>query len=82
MASDFVKNILAGGLPLALDFGASAGDSQGNPEPERVAPSNNAGRENANPPSNFLMTVTQNQILSATAIAVGLLGLVYFVRKV
>ena len=82
----WIKDILRGGLPEVLDLGnqSTAGNenqSGNGVRPEQNPPTTLTGRDNANPPGNFLMSVTQNQILVATGFVIAALALVHVVKK-
>jgi len=82
----WIKDILRGGLPEVLDLGdtAPSGDESqdaSGTRPEQSPPTHISGGDNANPAQNFLMSVTQNQILMATGFLVAGIALANFVRK-
>lgn len=84
--SPFLQDVLRGGLPEALDLGRNTGQAS-DPKAEQVAPTGTvrgtepvvvAAQNSA--AQNFLMNVTQTQILTATVAVIGVLALIKFAR--
>jgi hypothetical protein len=87
-ASDYIRAILAGGLPAALDYGPAAGTATGDAGAasgegvETTAPEPSARDfEPLTAARDALATLTQTQILTGTAVVLGVLGVIYFIRK-
>lgn len=78
-AKDIFATILEGGLPALLD-GNRNGSGTGETRPENTPPKPTP--QDIEPSlHNMLMNVSQNQILITTAAVLGVLGIVYLIRK-
>lgn len=61
----WIKDVLRGGLPEVLDLGDSpvrGDESQDGTRPEQRPPTQLTGRDNANPPGNY-MGLSSNQLV-------------------
>lgn len=77
---DDLLAVLSGGLPALIEtpVQGAKGAADGTPSTAVEQTSPQPQLQDSEP---FLMRVTQNQILGATALALGFLGIIYFARK-
>ena len=71
MATQWVEDLLRGGLPAVLDWGDQVPPGEQVSDPERSPPTDVTGRENANPPQNFLASFDQAQVVKFAMAAAG-----------
>ena len=75
----WIKDLLRGGVPAIVDGLSGGSDDVTNPE--RIPPSDQTQLERANPNGSGFMSLTTEQVLTFTALAVGAIFVTNMLKK-